>query len=115
MYGLKAQQALGTVLQSSYNTFLAQRSIVTIVNSTDDSQRVQLSMTRSDGGEPLGKDGALDYLIPPRSTKVINVNDYEQDNVYGMIRVSPTSPNAVIAWVLRERNNDYIMPVPVRQ
>lgn len=115
MYGLEARQAIGSYLQGSYNTFLAQVSQLRIVNTSASSQTVEVRMRRSDGVKPFGASGTLTVKLAAHQSQVVTINDYEVADVYGVIEVTPQSANSVIAWVLRQRADDYVMPVPMRQ
>ena len=130
MYGVPAVEALGSVLRSSYNTFLSQNSLLVLTNPTSEEQKVTVSMVRSDGTEidglrasstrsvvqtnMTGRAIGAPIAIPAHGLKVINLSDYEQINVYGVVTVQLENENSVVSWILRQRSNDYVMPTPVR-
>ena len=124
MHGLAAKQALGSVLTGSYNTSLGQHSMLLLINPGSPSQAVSLSMTRSDGNAVTndGRTGiqstvqlGSDIIIPGHGMRVIDLNDFDLPNNYGVVSVLPSNTNKIVAWVVRVRGEDYAIPTPVRQ
>lgn len=111
MYGVPALQGLGIVMRGSANTFISQRSDLVLVNPTAQTQVVQISMTRSDGTPRLT--GSM-VSLPAHGSRIVNLNAYEVADKYDVVTVQPENPNSVVSWVLRKRNRDYVIPVPVR-
>jgi hypothetical protein len=120
MYGLPAVEALGTVLRSSYNTYLSQNAQLVLVNPTDEVVTASVSLVRSDGTTVAEIDSTSQAVgsalsVPAKGATVLNLSSLEVSNNYGVVTVQPESANSLIAWVLRERGLQYIMPTPVRQ
>lgn len=123
MYGIPAQEALGSVLRGSYNTFLDQQSELILHNPTTSEQKVLFYLTRSDGTELLKSSATIDasgqtgelLTISEHGTVSINLNQYEMANNYGVVNIIPDNQNTIVSWVTRHRGTDYVMPTPVRQ
>lgn len=126
MYGVPGIQALGTVMRGTYNTYLSQESELLIINPSASQAELSLSMVRSDGQVLLGASNPAAQnditllqgemmSIAPRSMRIESLNQYEQADNYGVITVQPTERNTLLAWVLRRRGADYVVPRPVRQ
>ncbi len=119
MYGTHAVESLGSVLRGSYNTFLGQKVKMWIINPTNQPQLATLSMVRANGFRIRGGDSQIQlgsqFSVPARGVRVVNLNQYEQQNNYGVVTLQPEKDNSLISWVLRERTGDYIIPTPVRQ
>ena len=106
MFGVPAKEALGTVLRGSYNTYLGQDSNLWLLNPTDNSQVVTITMTRSDGNAVQDSSGlprVHSLSLPPKTSAVIRLNDFEGVNQYGVVTAQSTNPSAIVAWVMRER------------
>lgn len=112
MYGLKAAESLGSVIRGSYNTFIGQESELWIVNDSDSEETVSISATRYDGTEVIVGESRV---IPARGVSILRVNDFEPEEAYGVITVTPTTPGSVSATVLRRKAKEYTVPTPVRQ
>jgi len=111
MYGIPAQQALGAVMRSSYNTFLEQDSEVILTNPTSIDQVVNIDIVRSTGeAVAIG----VTVTVPAHGMKAVRVNDYEMPNNYGVVTVQPQIINSVVAWIVRKRDGEYAMPIPVK-
>lgn len=113
LYGIAAKQALGTVLRSSYNTFLNQGCHLLLVNPGAAAATATVSMVRYDGtnvlpGEQLSVSahGLVDYNLCVKDAA---------DN-YGVATVQAQTANTLVASVVRLGANDtYRFPTPVRQ
>ena len=111
MYGIPTVEAIGEVVQGSYNTYLQQRGELHLVNTSDTAETVYYNLTRSDGAPVLR---AASIVIPARGTKIVNINSLEGSDQYGVITVETQRPHVLIASVLRRRGSDYVMPTPLR-
>ncbi|MFN8389691.1 MAG: thrombospondin type 3 repeat-containing protein [Bdellovibrionota bacterium] len=120
MYGVPGAEALGTVLEGSYNTFLGQGADLVVLNPGDTPTTATLSMARSDGTRIGGRNSQNIVLgdpimLPAHGARTINVRDYERENVYGALTVQTGQPNSLVAWSLRQKAFEYSIPTPVRQ
>ena len=112
LYSLAGREALGTVMQGTYNTALNQGCRLLIGNLSPDTQALSIDMTRFDGtsvlsGEPLtvGGRGVLEYDLCAQ----------EVPDVYGVVRVQPGTANSLVANVVRLGAGDnYRLSTPVR-
>lgn len=117
MYGIPAQETIGTVLRGSYNTFLSQQSLLWLINPGKERQKVVVHMTRADGTpidggqrSPLNRE----VSVPARGLKVIDLSQFEQMNNYGMVTAHAQRANSLVSWVTRKKGTEYVVPVPVR-
>ncbi|MCC6220197.1 MAG: hypothetical protein IT291_03040 [Deltaproteobacteria bacterium] len=126
MYGIGGKQALGVVLSGSYNTFLSQESRLWLLNPSEQTVEVTISMVRSDGtiilGNGLSRSQAMNdillgesIVVPAHGLSTLDLSSYDIPDNYGVVTVQPSIPNSVVSWITRHRNNDYVIPTPVRQ
>jgi hypothetical protein len=114
MYGVQAQQALGSVLQGSYNTFLNQSCELQLANATASQQSVNIRMTRYDGTPVLG--AGIDTLIPPFALLAFDLCSQDIADVYGVVTVQPQNPNSVSGSIIRVAPGDqYRFPTKLAQ
>ncbi len=112
MYGLPALEAVGSVLSGSYNTYLNHASELLIVNPTSREQQVSITFSRAgDSGDVFSVEHTV--TISAKGLTSVNVNDFDEVNRYGTIRLQPENPSSVISWVLRSRGSEYVIPTPV--
>lgn len=112
MYGIRAEQALGSALSGSYNTFIGQSSNLIMVNASSFEEDMSVSMTRFDGTVKLN---GLTQTAPANGSVSLNLSLHEDPDAYGLVSILPTNPNRIAAWTLRERGTDYTIVTPVRQ
>jgi hypothetical protein len=106
VFAIPATPKLGSVLRGSYNTFLGQDSWLVVVSP--DSQRIGVTMNRGDGHEMLNQTFRMEAV------SALRLNDWEAANSYGVVTLQPQFRHSVVAWVLRRKGNDFIIPTPVR-
>ena len=111
VYGMNAEQALGSVLRGSYNTYLNQDSNLVLVNPTDSATTTAVRLIRSTGVSVLE---SLNVLVPAHGRKTIRLNDYESAENYGIVEVQ-SDPGTIIGTVLRYRSSDFVIPTPLRE
>jgi hypothetical protein len=113
LYGIPVRQALGTTLRSSYNTYLAQGCRLFLVNTSNSSVTVGVSMVRYDGTNVLlGKD----LEVPSHGLYDFDLCANDEADNYGVVTLQPSVENAIIGNVLRlGRNDQYRFPIPARQ
>ncbi len=111
LYGVSATQPIGLDLHGSYNTFLGQYTELWLLNPRPDPQSVIFSVLRYDRN-PTVVGNAIS--VPGNGLRIIHLNDYEQSNVYGSLRVRPELTNSIVAWALRIKDGRYVFPTPVR-
>ena len=113
MYGIPAVEPLGTVLRSSYNTFLSQGCRLFVENPASSQTTVTIDMTRSDGTAVLS---GHQEIIPPKGLLNFDLCAQETSDNYGVVTVQPSSANSVAGSVLRiGHNSQYRFPTPLRQ
>jgi len=112
IYPLPARQAIGTVMQGSYNTFLGQECSLLLGNLAPAAEVVSYDVTRFDGTVlARGTTGS----IPGEGVLEVDLCNQDTDNVYGVVRVNSTSTNAVVGNVVRQGVGDnYRVATPVR-
>jgi hypothetical protein len=113
MYGVPAKESLGTVMRGSYNTFLNQTSELVLLNATEKIQRVSVTLVRSDGLSVNMLDNEIE--LRAHALKVIELNEYELEDNYGVVTVQPNEANSIVSWVNRVRENSYLINTHVRQ
>lgn len=113
MYGLPAVPALGSVLSGSYNTFLSQNSELVILNPKAEAQTVTLQ-TKS-GNTSAAPVAPVTITIPAHGVIAVDLNQFDSVDSYGTLSVQSDSENSLVAWTLRARGTDYVMPAPVVQ
>jgi hypothetical protein len=113
LYGIKAEQALGTVLKGSYNTYLSQGCRLLLSNPGESARKVNVSMTRWDGTVVVP---GLEINVAAHGMVDYDLCSHEQPNYYGVVTVQPPAANTIVAQVVRVGKNDsYRFPTPVRQ
>ena len=83
-------------------------------------QTATLSMKRSDGTvlQSNANDNVVlgrEFSVPAHGAVVMNLNDYEAPNNYGLVTLQPAATNALVAWVTRVKGDDFVISTPVRQ
>lgn len=111
LYGVQAVEALGEELSSTYTTWLDQEADLWLTNTTDRSVTVATTMTRPNGERPL--DGA-ELILAPHETRVLNLNQFEGEDIYGVVQLS-AERNAVVARMLRRKAGDFVIPLQLRE
>ena len=111
MYGVPGNEAVGTVLRGSYNTYLGQNSDLILLNPTPVARRGTFSMTRSDSTLVLPGERVE---IPAHGVKIVSLNEREDEDHYGIVTMQPDYSNTVLAWVLRTKAGQYSIPTPTR-
>ncbi|MCB0323049.1 MAG: hypothetical protein KDD69_05725 [Bdellovibrionales bacterium] len=106
MHGMQAQPAVGTRLRGSYNTHLGQDSWLLMVSP--EPQQVALTLVRPDGTERYA---GTQYV---HGVQAVHLNAFEEPDHYGLVVVRPERPNSMIAWMLRVRGQEYVIPTPLR-
>ena len=111
-YALAGREALGTVMQGSYNTFLDQGCSLLLGNLSSNPENVTLDATRFDGTQILLGNVVT---VPAQGVLELDLCSLDVPNVFGVIRVQPTTPNSIVANVVRLGFNDnYRVATPVR-
>jgi len=107
-YSIPAKEAIGAVLQGSYNTYLGQHSKLLIANLSEQPQVVNFSINRSSGQSILrGKE----LLLEANEIRMLTLNEYEQADNYGTVTLQGENPGTLIAWILREKEGNFVIPV----
>ena len=113
LYAVPAQETLGAVLKSSYNTFLNQGCRLLLVNPGAAVASASVTMTRYDGETPLVGQ-AVD--IPANGILDMDLCSHDESNKYGVVTVRPQSANTLVGSVIRVGDaNQYRFPTPLRQ
>ncbi len=112
LYGIQAQEALGTTLRGSYNTFLGQSCYLQLSNPTAVTQSAAVSMVRLDGTTVLN---AKSLTVPAHGFVDYNLCANDQANTYGVATLDLGTTNTLVAQVVRVgKDNQYRFPTPVR-
>lgn len=112
MYGIQAVQTLGSVLRSSYNTYLNQGCSLILTNPTAYLRSASISMKRSNGFQTLS---GMHVLVPAHGQAEVDICSMEEDNYYGVVTVQPTENNTLAGVVVRRGFLDgYRFPTPLR-
>lgn len=111
MYGIEAKEPVGSLVKSSYNTYLGQESEVWIVNNHSSHQFVHLGIVRSDG---TAIETNKELFVPGPGLFRLRLSDYESPNHYGVITLIPEHQNTIAAWVTRSNEGSYIFPTAAR-
>ena len=112
VYPVAAREALGTVMQGSYNTFLNQDCSLLLGNVSATDEMVTVDATRFDGTMVLS---GQNMTVPANGVIEFNLCEVDIDNVFGVVRVQSTNPNTVVGNVVRIGVNDnYRIATPVR-
>lgn len=109
MYGVNATPPMRTEIMGTYNTYLQQTPILILSNPSNEIAYVGVVLTRF-SGEVTGLGGALS--IAPRGSIYLDLNAYEQRDVYGQVRVH--SNKTLNGWVVREKNKNYGIPTSLQ-
>jgi hypothetical protein len=115
MHGISLENPLGSVLRGSYNTFLGQHSYVVLVNPTSIAQRAYAVVVRNSGEKIL--DGAFvngALRVPARGVLVEDVTSLVGADDYGVVSILAEREKSLLAYVIRERNGEYVIPTPLR-
>ena len=111
LYGLSAVPAIGSVLTDSFNTYLGQKGKLFSLNLGDEALDIKLTMTRSNG-EVVADQEIIS--LPAKGVSVLDLNQRETGENYGVLKIESSSRHRVVSWVLREREGDYIIPLQAR-
>ena len=113
IYGIQGNEALGTVMRGSYNTFLRQGCRLLMANPTSAEVATTVSIKRYDGTEV---EAGRDFRVPAHGLTDYDLCGQDQENVYGVVTVQPQTPNTIFATVLRiGENEQYRFSTPVRE
>ena len=98
VYALSSREALGSVLRSSYNTFLGQSCDLLLVNSTGADITSSITMTRFDGTVV-----ANGVMVTTPASGVTNYNLCANDTAdkYGAVVVQPGVADTITGAVVR--------------
>ncbi|MDD2943065.1 MAG: M12 family metallo-peptidase, partial [bacterium] len=117
MYGIKGREAMGSVMKSSYNTYLGQSCKLTALNTKNSNQTLTLNMVGWDGTEILSPaDPRATVGLPPYGTTEIDVCAFDSANNYGVVTLQSSTANAIVGSVVRiGANDEYRFPTPLRE
>lgn len=112
VYPIEAREALGLVMQGSYNTFLSQGCTLLLGNVTGTNETVTVDGTRFDGTQVLA---GLNLVVPANGIVEFNLCGVDLPDNFGVVRVQSTNPNSIVGNVVRLGFNDnYRIATPVR-
>lgn len=98
MYHIQAREGLGSVMQGTYNTFLNQECFMYLGNTRPEPSRVFMDLTRTDGQRVVSGE---ELIVPGSGVLEVNVCGLDIDNTFGVVRITPESPNSVVGTVVR--------------
>ena len=112
IYPIPARQAIGSIMQGTYNTFLGQDCSLLLGNLAPGAESISYDVTRFDGTVLVrGTRGS----VPGEGVLEIDLCSQDVDNVYGVVRVNATSNNAIVGNVVRSGVGDnYRLATPAR-
>ena len=112
LYNVPTEQALGTDLQGSYNTFLNQSCDLLVVNATSTAENITIDATRFDGTPVIT---AQAETVPANGVFEFDLCAVEGPDVFGQVEVTPTNASSVIGTVVRQGSGDsYRISTPLR-
>jgi hypothetical protein len=111
MYGIPGSEALGSVLRTSYNTFLSQTSELWLANPHNNSLEVSLGMVRSDGTNMIQ---GHNVSVPAHGLSVVDLNQFESADNYGVLTIQPETLTPV-AWVKRRKSGEFVIPTRAQE
>ena len=111
LFGIQAEESLGTTLTGSYNTYLGQSSELLLVNDHGETQDFFVSLV-SNAGEEVAS-----YIVrlEPRETGRRELRELVGSDDYGSVTVQAAVPGSIVAQVLRTREGEWAIPTGVRQ
>jgi len=106
----------GSELSGSYNTYLGQSCEMFLQNTKAETVDVTISMTRV-GGEAINHSTLnVPLSMPEHSTRVIDICALDNADKYGSIRVTSSTPGAVVGSVVRQGAGDsYRILLPLKR
>ena len=111
LYGIQAREAVGALMQTSYNSFLRQGCTLTLVNSKAEAVAASVAMARTNGAYVYGWDN---LLVPGHGAVELNLCEHAPADSYGVVNVYSEQTNSISAFLLRKGENDsYRFPTPV--
>ena len=112
IYAIPAREALGSDLQSNYNTYINQTCRLLMINQTDVAQGPSISMIQQGGTAVMT--GAT-VSVPPHGLVDYDLCGNDLPDRIGVVLVQVPVPGSIMATVLRVGNrNDYQFTTPVR-
>ena len=108
-YSLPAREALGTNIYSSFNTYLSHANSLLAVSAVGSDSSPTLTLRSLDGTILLN---AASLTLPGQGLLLREINPDVTTDAYGRIELQ--SSNATqSSWLLRRRNNEYVLPFEV--
>ena len=112
LYGVSGVPAIGIELVGSYNTWISQLAEVWFLNLGDASETTSLTLTRSTGEQPVVGESVV---VPAKGLTVLSLNDREQPDNYGRIKVQGSNPHKIVVWGFRSRSDEYTIPLQLTE
>ncbi len=112
IYAITAREALGSDLESNYNTYLNQACRLLLINQTSTVQGPAISMIQQ-GGTPVIT--GVTVSVPPHGLLDYDLCGNEVPNRIGIVQIQLPQTGSIMATVLRIGNhNDYQFSTPAR-
>lgn len=115
MYGLNIGESHREQASSSWNTFLGQESELVIVNPTSAAIELQLEVLDDSANtfplDVLSGTGVLE--LSPNSQVSIPLSTVVPSQAYGQVKIN--SGSQFVAWLLRKKPDNYVMPTAFRE
>ncbi len=99
LYAVPLVPPIGNSLAGSYNTWIGHQNNLLIANFGSSNESVVINMTRLTGEKLINAENAI---VPSHGLNVLNLNEREAANNYGLVKVDSTSNHSIAAWVVRE-------------
>jgi hypothetical protein len=110
MYGLPAREPLGADLFGSYNTFLEQDSQLLVLNGGGAEFDADVELLQSSNPSPFS---TFQLSVPANGLAQEDLSSSAPQDSYGMVKI--TAPrNRSVAWILRRKGLEYVIPTRVR-
>ena len=112
IYGVTAQQAIGTTYQGSYNTYLGQQCQLFMTNTSADMVNATIRILRLDATEIVPGEA---LSIPPKGTVSYDLCAKDEANQYGLVTVVAGTAGSIVPTIVRiGANDDYRFPIEMR-
>ena len=109
LYALPARQALGTTVYSSFNTYVSHTNSLLTVSAISAASTPALTLRALDGTILLN---STQLTLPGQGLLLRDINSDVPIDAYGRIELQ-TSVATQSSWLLRRRNNEYVLPFEV--
>ena len=112
-YAIGVDEALGSILKGSYNTYLNQGCRLRLANPSNQNRVANLTLTREDGTILLSDNN---QTVPSHGLLDLDICSFEDTSNYGVISVTLEDQNSLYGSIIRiGENNKYRFATKLRQ